>query len=510
MDNATIIEQCASGNRAAMESLYCRFSLRMMRVIRRYLGDMKSAQDILHDGFILIFTHIGDVRNPEKLEFWMGTVMKNLCLRYLENLDITTILDEEIDVPDIPELDDILSYEEISLLINRLPDGYRTVFKLAVLEGKSHKEIGKILGISPNSSSSQLYHAKVLLRHLIAEHKRKTGILSILLLLCVAVIMNMGKLRRNEDSRFFLSESVVPVFSSDINSSFGMAENLYPRTELASVSKIHSLSVETVSDTIAEVAPDIIIYDTEIACADSLKEEPMIIPSIPTVERQFEDMPRKLTAHSGMTIGAHYSVGSSTPDIFSRNSPDMVSDASGSNSPQNPTIIIPELLSEINHSLPITAGISVQKKITSRFGIETGLNYTYMRSRIRYYTVNKTQTVKASFIGIPLKADYIFYKHSRLSLYGTVGACVDFPAGTSVRTHHEPSRFPDIALPPVKYKPEISLQAGLGLHYSITPAVGLYMEPSFRYYFENHAPTPTYWQEHRKLLTLPIGIRINW
>ena len=189
MDNASLIEKCSAGSKEAMESLYCRYSSRMMKLIHRYVSDGKGVEDILHDGFVLIFTHISEVRQPEKLEFWMGTIMKNLCLNYLSNLDVMTILDEDVELPEVPDLEDILSYEELEQLINKLPDGYRTVFKLAVFEGKSHKEIGRLLGISPNTSSSQLFHAKALLRKLIIERRKEVGLILLSLFIALGVFV---------------------------------------------------------------------------------------------------------------------------------------------------------------------------------------------------------------------------------------------------------------------------------------------------------------------------------
>lgn len=520
MDNATLIEHCMRGDKTAMESLYCRFSMRMMRVIRRYVGDAKSAQDILHDGFVLIFTHIGEVRNPEKLEFWMGTVMKNLCLRYLEHLDLTTILDEEVDLPDIPELEDILSYEELSQLINRLPDGYRTVFKLAVLEGKSHKEIGKILGISPNTSSSQLYHAKVLLRRLIAEHKRQAGILTALLLLCVGLFLSLNKPIASEESIFFSSLDFGELPLPEVNSAGGLAGKLRPRADRADIRRIVAVPAGEMPETVAAAIPDSIVDGGDAADTDSIFQEPALRPSIPSVQRQLEVFPRKTIAHSGWTVGAHCSLGSRAPELSSLfSNSDLISDFvtdnpsanPGGNNPVPPPAVT-ELKREINHELPVTVGLTVEKRLNRRFGIETGLTYTYMRSHIRYFNniVELKQTVKANFIGIPLKADYIFYNRARLSLYATAGAAIDFPVGASVSTRRESSSGMDINVPPVKYKPEISVLGGVGLHYSLTPAIGLYIEPSVRYYFPNDSPTPTYRQEHSTVLSVPIGIRFNW
>ena len=182
MDNEELIKLCAVGDKQAIDLLYRRYGASMLRVIARYVSDGARAEDILHDGFIVILTRIDEVRQPERLEYWMGTVMKNLCIKYLSEVDVLEILENDNEVPDVPPIDDILSYEELQIIINRLPEGYRRIFKLAVLEGKSHKEIGRMLGIAPHSSSSQLHHARLLLQRMITERKRELGIITMLVL----------------------------------------------------------------------------------------------------------------------------------------------------------------------------------------------------------------------------------------------------------------------------------------------------------------------------------------
>ncbi|MDE5826185.1 MAG: RNA polymerase subunit sigma-70, partial [Duncaniella sp.] len=93
MDTERIIEQCAAGDRVAMAGLYRAYSPRMLRLIMRYVNDPAAAQDILHDGFIVILSHISEVRVPAKLEYWMGTIMKNLAIQYLSRIEIAELLD---------------------------------------------------------------------------------------------------------------------------------------------------------------------------------------------------------------------------------------------------------------------------------------------------------------------------------------------------------------------------------------------------------------------------------
>lgn len=180
--NRLLVEQCIQGNKDALQLFYVRFAPRMLALIKRYVGNCEEAEDILHDGFILAFTHLSELRNADHPEHWLATIMKNIALQFLKNQDVTTILSEVPDVEDTPEMDDILDFDTLESLIRKLPPGYQKVFRLAVLENKSHKEIASILGIAPNSSSSQLFHAKMMMRKLVAEYRKQAGLYSFVLL----------------------------------------------------------------------------------------------------------------------------------------------------------------------------------------------------------------------------------------------------------------------------------------------------------------------------------------
>lgn len=90
-----------------------------------------------------------------------------------------------------------LTWEELNKIISKLPDGYSKVFRLAVLDGLSHKEIAAQLGIAPHSSSSQLAHAKAMLRRMIKQSRMEMSILSIIGLI---VSIWYGLIRHKEET----------------------------------------------------------------------------------------------------------------------------------------------------------------------------------------------------------------------------------------------------------------------------------------------------------------------
>lgn len=200
IDNHTLVEECRNGDKEALNLFYLRFAPRMLSVIRRYVNDQKDAEDILHDGFIVAFTRLSSLRDAGKVDYWLATIMKNLSLHFLQAQDVTQILHDIPDVEDTPQIEDIIDLETLETLITRLPAGYQKVFRLAVLENKSHKEIAKLLGIAPNSSSSQLFHAKLMMRKLITEYKKQTGVWSILLLGIIGGIVIWRNIPSNNTS----------------------------------------------------------------------------------------------------------------------------------------------------------------------------------------------------------------------------------------------------------------------------------------------------------------------
>lgn len=175
MTKEELVNLCKEGNEQALSLLYKTYANKMKRICSQYISDKQTVSDLLHDGFIIIFTSIHTLRSPEKLESWMGKIMKNMSLKYLEQYHSTTIISiDKIKESEEPQIlsysNDFPSYAEILKMIETLPEGYCKVFKLAVLEGLSHKEIGLLLNIAPHSSSSQLSRAKELLCKLLSQY----------------------------------------------------------------------------------------------------------------------------------------------------------------------------------------------------------------------------------------------------------------------------------------------------------------------------------------------------
>lgn len=153
-----------------------------LRHLVRYTGDRDTAQDLLHDGFIKIFSSFDKFtwRGEGSLRAWMERVMVNTALQYLRKSDVISQSTPLEEVPEDYEEPDASAVEMIPQavlmrFIEELPAGYRTVFNLYTFEEKSHKEIAQLLGINEKSSASQLFRAKSVLAKRVKEWIMNNG-----------------------------------------------------------------------------------------------------------------------------------------------------------------------------------------------------------------------------------------------------------------------------------------------------------------------------------------------
>lgn len=167
------IEGAKSGDRRSQKALYDLLSPKMMAVCLRYMGDKESAEDILQDGFVTLFSKLGSYSGEGSFEGWCRKIFVNTALMSLRKKDAlkgSEDVDAAWDIAnDSPTAVQQIGYEELLALIAGLPPGFRTVFNMFVIEGYSHKDIAETLGISETTSRSQLQRARVLLQTKIKE-----------------------------------------------------------------------------------------------------------------------------------------------------------------------------------------------------------------------------------------------------------------------------------------------------------------------------------------------------
>lgn len=168
-----LVEQSIKGNRNAQRRIFDALSGKMFAVCLRYMGDRESAEDVLQNGFVTLFTKLESYSGEGSFEGWARKIFVNTALMALRKKDALK-QSEEIDTAwdmkdEEPSPIQNIGYEELMRLISALPAGFRTVFNMYVVEGYSHKEIARELGISENTSRSQLQRARVMLQNKIKE-----------------------------------------------------------------------------------------------------------------------------------------------------------------------------------------------------------------------------------------------------------------------------------------------------------------------------------------------------
>lgn len=174
MDENKLIQACIREDKAAQKQLYDLFAAKMYFVCLRYARHELEAQDMLQDGFIKVFDNLAQFKSNGSFEGWVRRIMVNASLNYCrkssfknEQIGIEDYQDKVVDSKAISRM----SEKELLALIQRLPNGYRMVFNLYVIEGYSHKEIGEMLDISESTSRSQLAKSRKWMQKLLMEQK---------------------------------------------------------------------------------------------------------------------------------------------------------------------------------------------------------------------------------------------------------------------------------------------------------------------------------------------------
>lgn len=174
MTEHQIITACKDNNPDAQRQLYEQYKSKMMGVCLRYAQNRTEAHDILQEGFILIFRDIYQYKPTAPIGAWMRRVIINTALKHIrkEKRHLFAQLDtQEIEQRYESNEDVFSAFREKALLkmVQKLPNGYRMVFNLYVIEGYSHKEIAEQLDISISTSKTQLRKAKAALRKMIEK-----------------------------------------------------------------------------------------------------------------------------------------------------------------------------------------------------------------------------------------------------------------------------------------------------------------------------------------------------
>ena len=172
----TLVAQCIDNQPKAQKALFELLAPKMYSICLRYAKDQDEAKDILQESFIKVFNNLSRFENKGSFEGWVKRIFINTSIEFYRRnrkQDIVDNLDNVQEKPIESQTIALLKAADLMKLVDRLPKGYRTVFNLFVVEGFSHDEIANMLGISENTSKSQLHKARLYLQELVIKGNLK-------------------------------------------------------------------------------------------------------------------------------------------------------------------------------------------------------------------------------------------------------------------------------------------------------------------------------------------------
>jgi RNA polymerase sigma factor (sigma-70 family) len=167
-----LIKGCLQRDRTAQKRLYDTYSSKMYALCYRYVRNPMEAEDILVTAFMKVFDKIDQFKSEGSFEGWIRRIVVNEALTQLRrnrSMYLETELEQADREPDYDKLSDHLEAEDLLNMIQEMPAGYRIVFNMYAIDGYSHKEIAEHLGISENTSKSQLSRARTYLQKMLVE-----------------------------------------------------------------------------------------------------------------------------------------------------------------------------------------------------------------------------------------------------------------------------------------------------------------------------------------------------
>ncbi|MBX2815622.1 MAG: sigma-70 family RNA polymerase sigma factor [Saprospiraceae bacterium] len=172
MTEHELIQACVLKERSAQKALYAKYSGVLFGICKRYVKQHEDAEDVLIETFYKIFSNIGQFGGKGSFEGWMKRIAVNESLMFLRKKKSIHLTIDNLKTPVIHEDLTVegLYEQDLLKLLDHLAPGYRSVFNLFVIEGYKHREIAEMLGISINTSKSQLIQAKNKLKGLLKKN----------------------------------------------------------------------------------------------------------------------------------------------------------------------------------------------------------------------------------------------------------------------------------------------------------------------------------------------------
>ena len=567
----TLVEKAKQGDADAFSTLYKMYYPKMKGICINILREDKAVvDDLVQDAFILAFVSLKDLKNTHRFSQWLTSITTNLVLKYQEKgkrYDFISLSDIEDEFSSVLEDGNTskqsISYEEIMSAIDSLPEGYKKIFNMSVLDGLSHQEISELLDIAPHSSSSQLSRAKVMLRNILSPRAILIIVLALIVIPVYRYFTAKKKIVSENDVNIVRTrkpnEDITPIQKKP-NVSVSRIQNAILCSNYRSVQQGKNIvitvgdSIKTGQNVILEISDSLqenqhVLADNK---RDSIITKDTVYTPIPNEERWIADV-TKTHKKSKWQLLAAGSLGTTLVQSVCKfmKSNDITNDLpSGPDQPTGPTIPSEkyfttwedyakelhrisqadpttenvamldiadhnsgEIVEVEHHDKPITLSIAVNKNIGKRWSLETGLQYSYLKSYLILgtgsYRVDKGQ--KLHYLGVPFKLSYQFMKFKRLSTYGSVGTGILIPIYGKTDADYivgDKSAYrTDWKLTlPIQW----SVNTNIGIQYQFAPNLNLFIEPTMNWYIPNGSCIKNAWTERPFTLTVPFGIRFSW
>ncbi len=553
MDIETLVKRAKTKDSHALETLYSMYYPKMLGLcIKITKEDEDTAKDLVHDAFVLAFSSIQNLNIPQRFGEWLSTIVRNVALKYMERkgkISFVSITDEEETIVD-PNVssDSTVNLQDILNLIDELPNGYGEVLRLYAINGFSHKEIADILGIEPHSSSSQLSRAKAMLRKIIDRRLLAVVLFLITVIPLYFLILWNKQLRQQKFEMAETDKLKKPIDSHDTPKSAEKENDIrkpdYKNMAVHDVNTIETKDTTLVSDS---AAVEMIVPNIQVAehKQDSTENADSITPQLTFPDYELAMVDKKKKTNKWQMLAAS-SVGPALAQniyrLIATGRPDTDSEAPAfpenvntwedysrylhmmahENMPKDSLALVEianhnqgDIVEREQHDRPITFGISLNKPLSEKWSIETGLQYSILKSRSRIgdgdYYIGKEQ--KIHYLGIPLRLSYRIADYKSLSAYGSAGLSLNIPVYGRVNSTHvvanvsmdSISRSVTIT-PPAQWSTNFSI----GLQYRVMPKLTLYVEPTLYWHIPNGSSTHTIWTEQPVMFSAPFGIRFTW
>lgn len=176
-----LIKKCINQDAQAQSQLYKQYASKLFSLCLKYSKNYVEAEDNLHDTFITVFSKIEQYNNKGSFEGWLKRIAINTALqRYREDVGVYDIVNEgNIEDVSVDIDDEDLNIDFLLGIIQELPDRYRLIFNLYVLDGYSHVEISELLNISTGTSKSNLARARLILKDKIEDYRANSHLQSL-------------------------------------------------------------------------------------------------------------------------------------------------------------------------------------------------------------------------------------------------------------------------------------------------------------------------------------------